>query len=168
MSVQVPSDHLSLVIDPTGINLRVFPVGSKPLSFRLPESNNNRTANGLLITGGRRDYQDFECAFNLDAGDFNKLRGLWSRLLDRRRKGLPYECIIYNLAEPYSEIASTPTRRFVPSLPAIQTGNLASNVPWIYWVAVQGVFDMEWRLNGDIAFIDFAFTEGTFLPYVSP
>lgn len=166
MPISVPSTHLSLVIDPAGINLRVFPIGDKPLAFKLPESNNNRTANGLLIAGGRREYHDFECSFNLDADDFNSLRGLWSRLLERRRKGLPFECVIYNLAEPYSELAPNKTRRRVPGTTDLQVGNLSSNVPWIYWIAVQGVFDLEWRLVGDLATVEFAFTEGTFLEFV--
>jgi len=157
----VPSNHLSLVIDPTGINLRVFPDGDTPIRLARPDFNNQRSANGTLIVGGQPEYYDFECDFFLQGSDFEQLRGLYSQKWALRSKGLPFETVIYNLAEPFSEIATARSRRIVPGTQVISTQTVGNLTRFTYWIALQGVWDIEWVLAGDAYQVTFNFVEGT-------
>lgn len=159
----VPLNHLSLVVDPTGINLRVFPEGDSPIKLARPDFNNQRSANGNLIVGGQSEYYDFECDFFLqEENEFEQLRGLYSYKWAQRSKGLPFETVIYNLAEPFSEIASAPTRLRVPGTEIISTETVSASLTrFTYWIALQGVWDIEWQMIGDAYRVTFNFVEGT-------
>lgn len=161
--MSVPLNHLSLVIDPTGINLRVFPNGDSPIRLARPDFNNQRSANGNLIVGGQSEYYDFECDFFLqDGSEFEQLRGLYSQKWALRSKGLPFETVIYNLAEPFSEIAVSPTRLRVPGTNIISTEEITTSLDlFTYWIALQGVWDIEYQLVGDGYLVKFNFVEGT-------
>lgn len=162
-TMPVPLNHLSLVIDPVGINLRVFPNGDTPIKLAKPNFNNQRSANGNLIVGGQSEYYDFECDFFLqEEGEFEQLRGLYSYKWAQRSKGLPFETVIYNLAEPFSEIATAPTRLRIPGTEIISTEPFGSGLTrYTYWIALQGVWDIEYQLVGDGYLITFNFVEGT-------
>lgn len=158
----VPSNHLSLVIDPTGINLRVFPDGDTPIVLARPDTNNQRSANGFLIAGGQPQYYDFSTRFLLlDDLEFESLYGLYSQKWALRSKGLPFETVIYNLAEPFVEIASVRSRRIVPGTSVIDATPIGSLTRFTYWIALQGVFDLEWVQTGKGTEVTFTFVEGT-------
>jgi len=164
----MPTTELSLIIDPggiagvrDGINLQVFPSGEIPLKSTDSQISLQRTANNSLLANTTRPVLNFETQFVLNQVDFNSLKGLYEYNMNASAGLNPFETVIYNLTEPFSEIAIARTRYRVPA-----TGNIEGIVgtyatKFTYWVALQGVFNINWTQKGALFEVDFRFEEGT-------
>lgn len=160
--------ELSLIIDPAGIagmrdgiNLQVFPSGENPLIATDSEISLQRTANNSLLANSTRPVINFDTRFVLEQPDFNSLKGLYDYNMNASAGLNPFEIVIYNLVEPFSEIATARTRYRVPDTSNIEeiVGTYATK--FTYWVALQGVFNMDWRQVGRLFEVNFSFKEGT-------
>lgn len=162
-------ERLSLVIDPggtpnrPGLNLRVFPSGDKPLKVTSQEWNVERTANKSIILGSLPAVYDFECQVSLKTHDYSRLRGLVDLLSSEASQYRSPEVVIYNLAEPFTEVSLERTRYRVPGTTNVWNEVLSGGyIRRVYWVALQGVLQLETDgQQGDIWECQLTFTEGT-------
>lgn len=160
---------LSLVIDPggvagvrDGINLQVFPSGSTPLKWQTKGVPVRRTANERLVASSWKTQLDFSTDFFLGAEDYADLQSL----IDYNRAAASelgeFEVVVYNLVEPFSEIAEARTRFMVPGTSVIsQIAFGGSLYRWTYWVAVQGNIEITTEQHGSFYQVSMEFTEGT-------
>lgn len=161
--------RLSYIIDPggiagirPGINLRVFPSGNQPHTAVYTPDVRSRTANSNLVIGEYNDLQDFETTFSLTGTDFAKMMSLDTYTKRRFNQRLNSEIVVYNLVQPYSEIAATRTRFKVPATDVIESVSLGSGLFRLtYWVAIQGTFQWSYVQKGSIYECQFKFQEGT-------
>jgi len=144
-----------------GINLQVFPSGENPLNSTDSDIAIQRTANNSLLANTTRPVINFNTKFVLEQPDFNSLKGLYDYNMNASAGLSPFEIVIYNLVEPYSEIATARTRYRVPDTDNIEeiVGTYATK--FTYWVALQGVFNINWEQKGRLFVVDFRFEEGT-------
>lgn len=165
----MPSNDLSLIIDPggisgirEGINLRVYPSGSNPGQFQPVGPDAERLSNSGLSAGGFDYLYEFETTVHLKPDEFQKLRSLLAWNENRRIQNQPWEVVIYNLVEPFSEISQTQTRLKVPDT------NILKQVPesfgltyYEYWVAIQGALRATYTQEGECWKVELTFKEGT-------
>jgi hypothetical protein len=164
----MPTTDLSLVIDPggsldrPGINLQVFPSGSSPIDQSF-EGAVGRSGAGALVAGGFADITEFTINTVLTASDYRALNALltWSQ---QSKKSLnPFEIVVYNLIEPYSELGATRSRYLVPGTIVLDQTELQTDYyQWTYWVALQGLlyFDSVTQM-GACYQCQLSFQEGT-------
>jgi hypothetical protein len=162
---------LSYIIDPggaydrPGINLQVFPDGDNALGAESLGINFQRLANNELAPA---DY-DFRYKFSFDATmdslKFHKLNGLLNLLQENANNLGQWEVVLYNLAEPFSEIGQSRSRYKVPSTAVITQEDLGDGFYfWQYWVAIQGSLKItKSQKYGGHFKVNLQFSEGTFL-----
>jgi len=157
---------LSLVLDPggipgvrPGINLQVFPA-SDPISLEWGGTV-SRLGNSNLSSAGIEERYEFTTKFFLKGLDFYKFRSLLAFNEQAKVNGDPFEIVIYNLYEPYSEISPVRTRFIVPGTSPIEEEPMGSTIRWTYWVALQGHIQANTALKGNFQEIEMTFTEGT-------
>lgn len=160
---------LSLVLDPggiagvrDGINLQVFPSGNTPLSWQVKGVAPRRTANEKLVASSWKTQLDFSTQFHLNAEQYASLQALIDYNNTAASELGQFETVIYNLVEPFAEIAETRSRYIVPGTSVIsQTAAGGSLFRWVYWVAVQGNIQITTEQEGCFYRVDMDFTEGT-------
>lgn len=163
----MPTTDLSIIIDPggipdirPGINLQVFPSGSTPLQ-RDSETLPTLTANQALAFGGFDDIQQFTFEAYLTATQFNSVQSLDSYNKSAKRSGDPFEVVIYNLVEPYTETVANRTRFKVPGTDILEETDLGTLTKFTYWIALQGYLGVNWEQYGILYKTTFTFLEGT-------
>lgn len=166
----MPNNALSIIIDPAGIpgvrpgiNLQVFPE-SDPLSVQPSENTLTRTANGNLETGGYADIQNWNISFRLGYADFHRLLALYHFQEKSRARVQPFETVFYNLFQPYSEFGNIRSRYRVPGTENLVEEVISASPPvrhYVYWIAVQGYFNLSYRQEGVTYICNLNFTEGT-------
>lgn len=141
----MPTTDLSLIIDPggtterPGINLQIFPSGQAPIDESF-EGGASRTASGALLAGGFADITEFSIEIVLEAADYRKLNALLTWSQQSKQTLNPFEIVIYNLIEPYTELGTTRTRYLVPGTTILDQIELSTGYyQWTYWVALQGL-----------------------------
>lgn len=160
---------LSLIIDPggtgdrPGINLRVYPAGEQPLEYAGSSDTLRRTTNRNLAAGGYDDLQNFSFEIVLSTPDFIALNGLLNWSQQQKAKRSDWEIVLYNLAEPYSELALTRNRFKVPGTPLIDQQSIGGNYfNFTYWIAIQGSLQLTSKQQtGDMWRLSLTFEEGT-------
>ena len=163
--------RLSLIIDPggiagvrTGINLRVYPAGESVAQFQEVGTPSERLANSGLSSGGFEDRYEFTTSFYLEGAEWIKFKSLLNWNKNRRLNGQPWETVIYNLVEPFSEIRATRSRMIVPSTAVISTTDVGNGLfEYVYWIAIQGAISANYVQVGRMFKVDMVFQEGTFL-----
>ena len=164
----MPTTDLSIIIDPggtpprPGINLQVFPSGAQPLQ---PVISNppSRTSSAALLAGGYADIQEFSFDATLEYQDFMRLKAVLDWQDQSRRDLTPFEVLIYNLTEPFSELTTSRTRFIVPGTSIISQEDYGGGYfNFIYWVALQGVLVLEKSdQKGQCFEVTLSFFEGT-------
>lgn len=156
---------LSIVIDPggeasvrDGLNIQVFPESMEETREKLVQS---RTANSALVISSRGALIDLEWTSLLTQEEFDKVDSLVDYNVTRAAQGFTTELVIYNLFQPYSEIAAIRSRMIVPGTPVIAADSLGTVTRFKYFVAMQGTLETEWERTGDCFLVNFTFTEGT-------
>lgn len=156
---------LSLIIDPggeagvrDGLNLEVFPESMTETREKLVQS---RTANSALVISSRGALIDLEWVSLLTQEEFDKIDALVDYNVTRASQGFTTELVVYNLFQPYSEIAPTRSRFIVPGTSVITADSLGSVMRLKYYVAMQGTLETTWERTGDCFLVSFTFTEGT-------
>lgn len=162
------STDLSLVIDPggiagvrDGINLQVFPCGDEPLQWRTKGVAPRRTANSRLVASSWPSFLEFETEFALDATQLARLQALVDFNVNSASQLSTFEVVVYNLVEPFSELAPARTRFKVPGTNVITTESFGSLTRYTYWVAIQGNIQITYRQQGTLFLVSLDFTEGT-------
>jgi hypothetical protein len=166
-----PTD-LSFIIDPgglpgvrPGINLQVFPDGNVPLTLNTSESDSSsRSANGRLLSGGYSEFYSFSFEAMVTAAEYQKLKALYRWSLSRREQSLSFEIVIYQLAEPFTELSATRTRYKVPGTNVISQVALDGSpvvYEWCYWIALQGMLKVTGEQVGECYRCKFDFVEGS-------
>jgi hypothetical protein len=160
---------LSLVIDPggisgirPGINLQVFPSGDSVADFQPYGTQAERLSNSALSSGGFENLYEFSTSFHLDKTEFNKLFSLLQWNQNERLNGRPWEVIIYNFVQPFTEMASSRSRYKVPGTSVITQTSLGLGLfQWEYWVAIQGSVVANYVQVGSKYQVSMGFQEGT-------
>ncbi|CBA17862.1 virion structural protein [Acaryochloris phage A-HIS2] len=159
----------TIIIDPggiqsvrEGINLRTDPFEYQESDL---ETSLARTSNAQLVAGGLKEKFVITWKALVNESDFNQLRRLIKFNTTQRSQGRTYETVIYNLFEPFSEVAAARTRFRVPA-----TSNIEEDGPdtlgltdFTYWVALQGYLEMTYERRGSCQLVTFTFNEGTSL-----
>lgn len=165
-----PND-LSLILDPggipsvrEGINLRVYPSGDSLPEFQPFGTQATRLSNNSLSSGGFDNRYEFSTEVTLDLTDFNKLFSLLQWNQNQRNLNRPWETVVYNLVQPFTEISAQRTRFKVPGTSILEEQPLSFGLKrWTYWVAIQGSLVGTYTQVGSLYLVGLAFQEGTFL-----
>lgn len=162
---------LSYIIDPAGdasrpgINLQVFPSGETPLDNDGVDLATTRLANNELAAGDFNFRYEFDFDTVLTLQNYGKLEGLIKLLRSRVNSLGQWEVVLYNLAEPFSEISTSRSRYMVPGTTVITQENLGDGMYyWEYWVAIQGALSIRNKKRYGAHYeTTLEFTEGTLL-----
>ncbi len=165
-----PND-LSFIIDPGGIpgvreeiNLQVFPSSEDIPQFQPYGSEGQRLSNDSLSSGGTKNLYEFQTTVTLEREEFTKLQSLLLWNQNRRQQNLPWEVVIYNLVQPFVEVAPSRSRLIIPETTVIDDEDLGLGLKrWEYWVAIQGSLVGSFQQVGTLYIASLAFREGTFL-----
>lgn len=164
------SNDLSIIIDPggvdgirPGINVKVYPDGSTPLSYGSTSSGSERVANANLKKGGFNERLEFNWNSTVIESQYKKIMALNSFNIKAKAALEPWEVVLYNLADTYSEISEFRTRYKVPDTTVIQQVDLGMNLYlWEYYVAIQGALSIsDIQRKGKLYRLTFNFKEGT-------
>lgn len=160
---------LSYLIDPAGdgiiqgANLLVYPDGVAPYVPLEDQVSTSRTFNGGIYYGSIYPQLSYSLEATLTADEFNRLYSLINYLKDKAYKGLNGEVVVYNLAQPFSEVGTVRTRKAVPSTP-ITEENLGSAKRFTYWIAQQGLLSLpSFYRYGNLYKVSLNFLEGSIL-----
>lgn len=162
---------LSYVIDPggdpsrAGINLRVFPSGQTPLEQDGVGTVSERLANNELAPFNLEYRYEFTFEAVVTMADFGKLRATIQLLQERANQLGQWELVIYNFAEPFTEVGPGRTRYLAPGTSVITQEDLGDGqFYWEYFVALQGGLQLlSSRQYGSHMEVSLGFTEGTVL-----
>jgi hypothetical protein len=162
---------LSYVIDPggdyarPGINIQVFPSGQEPLEQESIGAVTSRLSNNELAAGNfdfRYEFS-FDCVLSL--ANYNKLDAT-IRLLQNRVNSLDqWEIVLYNFAQPFTEVSTERSRYLAPGTSVITQEDLGGGFYfWEYWVAIQGSLSITSKQRkGGCYEVTLEFVEGTLL-----
>jgi len=153
-----------LLIDPTGINLAIFPT-SVPNIEAGQITNSSRTITGNSITSANEYRYDFSCSAFLEEESYRDLKSL---SLWQQSAGRETEIVIYYLFDRHEDFGIQ-TREAVPDLPITSRSPVNNDNPLIsiieYYPVLQGDIEVSGQLIGNQgqAYYDvgFRFIEGT-------
>lgn len=147
-----------LLIDPTGINLQVFPV-DEPLTL---EGGTNiyssKTANGGSITGASEFRMDFNFQCDLDKPDADKL---WALSRQQETLGRQTEIVVYYAWDTITDYSSPQSRQNIPGIEPTVSSGVITYYPVIQGDIVVSRVLIGHRGNSSRYRCDIQFIEGT-------
>lgn len=163
------SNDLSVVIDPggidgvrPGINEITYPDGDTPINWKNIGTKGERIANASLKAGGFDERLVFNWSATVDQNQYDRILALISYNEKAKAALKPWQVVVYNLAQPYTEISESRNRYKVPSTSILEQTDLGNNMYlWKYYIALQGsLYLSNIKRLGKLYNLTFDFVEG--------